>query len=101
MGGEECRSSWEEEREPAGSGRSRSASQDDPQVSSTAEMLRELIQQKKSLLLGRLDSLNSEAESDACSSIGASEVINQSINHLFQDYFIAYYCQITVGKLTK
>ena len=70
MGGEECRSSWEEEREPPGSGRSRSASQDDPQVSSTAEMLRELIQQKKSLLLGRLDSLNSEAESDACSSIG-------------------------------
>ena len=26
---------------------------------------------------------------------------SQSINHLFQDYFIAYYCQITVGKLTK
>ena len=28
-------------------------------------------------------------------------MINQSINHLFQDNFIAYYCQITVGKLTK
>ena len=27
--------------------------------------------------------------------------INQSINHVFQDYFIAYYCQITVGRLTK
>ena len=26
---------------------------------------------------------------------------NQSINHVFQDYFIAYYCQITVGRLSK
>ena len=63
---EESGSSWEEERDP----RSRSASQDDPHGSTTAEMLRELIQQKKSLLLGRLDSLNSEADSDVCSSIG-------------------------------
>ena len=62
---EEQSSSWEEDRE----GRSRSASQDDKESSdagSTAEMLRELIQQKKSLLLGRLASLDSEAESDVC-----------------------------------
>lgn len=58
-------SSWEEESYPD-PGRSRSASQEDPPGSTTAEMLRELIQQKKSLLLGRLDSFNSEADSDAC-----------------------------------
>ena len=33
--------------------------------------------------------------------VEALQSINQSINHLFQDYFIAYYCQITFGKLTK
>ena len=33
---------------------------------STSDMLRELIQQKKSLLMGRLASLNSEAESHVC-----------------------------------
>ena len=79
----ESGSSWEEERD-AGSSRSRSASQDDPPGGSTAEMLRELIQQKKSLLLGRLDSLNSEADSDACSSIGASEAGSITTNPSFQ-----------------
>ena len=29
------------------------------------------------------------------------DTINQSINHIFQDYFIAYCCQITVGRLSK
>ena len=28
-------------------------------------------------------------------------IVNQSINHIFQDYFIVCYYQITVGRLSK
>jgi hypothetical protein len=70
-----------------GDARSRTSSQEDREPgdgSSTAEILRELIQQKKHLLLGRLSSLDSGAESDGCSSVAASEAGSITTNPAFQ-----------------
>ena len=50
---------------------------------STSDILWELIQQKKSLLMGRRASLDSEAESDVCS-LGPSEAGSITTNPRFQ-----------------
>ena len=55
----------------------------EPLDSSSSEILRELINQKKQLLFGRLASLESAAESDA-ESMAASETGSMTTNPAFQ-----------------
>ena len=72
-------SSWED----SGDSRKSSQSEKEPLDSSSSEILRELINQKKQLLFGRLASLESAAESDA-ESMAASETGSMTTNPAFQ-----------------
>jgi len=72
-------SSWED----SGDSRKSSQSEKDLLDSSSSEILRNLIQQKKQLLFGRLASLDSEAESDV-QSLAASETGSMTTNPAFQ-----------------
>ena len=72
-------SSWEDSE----GSRKSSQSEKDQIDTSSSEILRDLIQQKKQLLFGRLASCDSEAESEA-QSLAASETGSMTTNSAFQ-----------------